>query len=89
MKISEIIEMENRKYEKGSLLYEDIEIICCDDCFGIALVIDKTTKTPVYRIVKRSRYYKTDFDTDYYLNDVRSFFEKEMAENAYKALVAR
>lgn len=89
MKISEVIEMRNRKYEKGSLLYENYEIIFCDDDLGIALVIDKTVRFPVYKIFIRGRYYKTDLDNDYYLNDVRSFFEKEMAENAYKALVAR
>lgn len=92
MKISEIIEKTNRKYEKGSLYYENYEIICCDDDFGIALVTDKTSRVLTYIIAVLGRFYRTDrtdLDTDYYLNFVRTFFEKEKAEKAYKALVAR
>ena len=83
MKLSEIIEMMNKKYEKGDLLYCDYEIISCDDYFRVALVIDKSIKSFFYQIVI------PDCDTvsSYYgLKIVRVFFVKELAENAYKAL---
>lgn len=86
MKLSEIIEMINKKYDKNDLFYHDYEIISCDDYFGVALVIDKSIKSFCYQIVI------PDCDTvsSYYgLNVVRVFFVKELAENAYKALTVK
>ena len=80
MKLSEIIEMKNKQYEKGNLLYHDYEIISCDDHLKIALVIDKTIKTCSYQIVI------PHLES---LCVVRVFIDKELAENAYNALTAR
>ena len=77
MKLSEIIETINKRYDKDDLLYHDYEIISCNDHFGVALVVDKSIKTFFYQIVV------SDLDS---LCFVRGFFVKELAENAYKAL---